>query len=54
MTDTEKKLICPYNKFVECTDHNCERCGWNDKNQALRELRILKAFRKRVKTNVLP
>lgn len=54
MTDTEKKLICPYNKFVECGEHQCEKCGWNDKNTALRELRILKALMKRVKTNVLP
>lgn len=48
MTDTEKKLLCPFNKYVECTDHeNCERCGWNDNNHTLRDLRILKALRKR-------
>lgn len=45
MTDKEKELFCPFNQYVECGDKTkCDRCGWNDKNTLLRQVRILKVI----------
>ncbi len=39
-------FVCLHNRYVDCGNFECSRCGWNPQNKALRNRRVIKALEK--------
>lgn len=39
-------FVCLHNRYVDCDNFNCSRCGWNPQNKALRNRRVIKVLEK--------